>query len=61
ELDQLPQMIDTLETEQKDLYELMSDPLFYKKDKEKIAAVKDRLEKVEHEIETAYLRWEAIE
>ncbi len=61
ELDQLPQMIDTLETEQKDLYELMSDPLFYKKDKEKIAAAKDRLEKVEHEIETAYLRWEAIE
>ncbi|MCD6185002.1 MAG: ATP-binding cassette domain-containing protein [Deltaproteobacteria bacterium] len=61
ELDQLPQMINTLETEQKDLYELMSDPLFYKKDKEKIAAAKDRLEKVEHEIETAYLRWEAIE
>ena len=61
ELDQLPQMIDTLETEQKDLYELMSDPLFYKKGKEKIAAAKDRLGKVEHEIETAYLRWEAIE
>ena len=61
EFDQLPQMIDTLETEQKDLYELMSDPLFYKKGKEKIAAAKDRLGKVEHEIETAYLRWEAIE
>ena len=61
ELEQLPQLIDTLETEQKNLYELMSDPLFYKKEKKEIAAAKDRLEKVEHEIETAYLSWEAIE
>ena len=61
ELDQLPQMIDTLETEQKNLYELMSDPLFYKKEKKEISAVKKRLEKIEHEIKTSYLRWEAIE
>ncbi len=58
ELEQLPQMIDALETEQKGLYELMSDPLFYKKEKKEIAAAKDRLEQVEQEIETAYLRWE---
>jgi ATP-binding cassette subfamily F protein uup len=57
ELEQLPQMIDALETEQKGLYELMSDPLFYKKEKKEIAAAKDRLEQVEQEIETAYLRW----
>ncbi|MBW1759140.1 MAG: ATP-binding cassette domain-containing protein [Deltaproteobacteria bacterium] len=61
ELEDLPQAIDTLEAEQKELYEAMSDPLFYKKEKEKIAAVKTRLDEVEHEIETAYVRWEKLE
>jgi ATP-binding cassette subfamily F protein uup len=61
ELEGLPQKIDALESEQKDLYEAMSDPLFYKKGKEEIATVKTRLDKVEHEIETAYLRWEELE
>ncbi len=61
ELEDLPQTIDTLEAEQKELYEAMSDPLFYKKEKVKIAAVKTRLDEVEHEIETAYLRWEELE
>ncbi len=61
ELEDLPQTIDTLEAEQKELYEAMSDPLFYKKEKEKIATVKTRLDEVEHEIKTAYLRWEELE
>jgi hypothetical protein len=39
----------------------MSDPLFYKKGKEEIARVKAHLDRVENEIETAYLRWEELE
>jgi ATP-binding cassette subfamily F protein uup len=39
----------------------MSDPLFYKKGKEEIAQVKAHLDRVENEIETAYLRWEELE
>ena len=61
ELKDLPQKIDTLESRQKELFEAMSDPLFYKKGKEEIARVKTHLDRVENEIETAYLRWEKLE
>ena len=61
ELKDLPQKIDTLEAKQKELYETMSDPSFYKKDKEEVARVKLHLDRVEKEIETAYLRWEELE
>ena len=39
----------------------MSDPLFFKNGKEEIARVKAHLDRVENEIETAYLRWEELE
>jgi ATP-binding cassette subfamily F protein uup len=61
ELNDLPQKIDTLESRQKELFEAMSDPLFYKKGKEEIARVKAHLDRVENEIETAYLRWQELE
>ncbi|MDM8517279.1 ATP-binding cassette domain-containing protein, partial [Desulfobacterales bacterium HSG16] len=61
ELEQLPQKIDALELQQKDLYSVMSDPEFYKKDKEKIARIKANLEETQQKIETAYLRWEELE
>jgi len=61
ELDDLPQKIDALETSQKELYEAMSDPLFYKKSKEEIARAKADLDRVANEIETAYIRWEKLE
>jgi ABC transport system ATP-binding/permease protein len=61
ELKDLPQKIDALESEQQTLYETLSDPLFYKKTKAEIRGVKTRLDEVEHEIETAYHRWEALE
>ena len=61
ELEALPQKIDTLESRQKELFEAMSDPQFYKKDKEEIARVKTDLDRVEREIEAAYLRWEELE
>ena len=61
ELNDLPQKIDALESSRKELFEAMSDPLFYKKSKEEIARVKTHLDRVENEIETAYLRWEELE
>ena len=61
ELKDLPQKIDALESKQKELYETMSDPLFYKKDKEEVARVKLHLDRVENEIAGAYLRWEELE
>ena len=61
ELTNLPQKIDLLEADQKSLYEIMSDPNFYKKTKEEIARKKSRLAEVEQKIEAAYLRWEELE
>jgi ATP-binding cassette subfamily F protein uup len=61
ELKDLPQQIETLESEQQKLYATLSDPRFYKKPKEEIRNVKTCLKDVEHNIETAYRRWEALE
>ena len=61
ELKELPLKIDTFEAEQKELYAIMSDPMFYKKEKEKIAMVKAHLAEVEDKIKADYLRWEALE
>jgi ATP-binding cassette subfamily F protein uup len=61
ELKELPLKIDTLEAEQKELYAIMSDPMFYKKGKEKIARTQAHLTQVEDQIKAAYLRWEELE
>ena len=61
ELKDLPIKIDAFEAEQNELYAIMSDPMFYKKGKEKIARVQAHLTEVEDKIKVAYLRWEALE
>jgi ATP-binding cassette subfamily F protein uup len=61
ELQDLPQKIDALEAEQKELYACMADPLYYKKEKNEITRMRTRLAQVEQDIEKAYLRWEALE
>ncbi len=61
ELEALPERIDLLETEQKSLYEAMSDATFYQKPGSHIANAKRRLEEVEGELEDAYRRWEELE
>ena len=57
----LPQKIEALESVQKELFATLSDPLFYKKEKGKITAARTELERIEHEIEIAYHRWEELE
>jgi ATP-binding cassette subfamily F protein uup len=61
EMQELPQKIEALEAKHKELFAILSDPLFYKKEKEEIAGVKADLDRVEGEIETAYRRWEELE
>jgi ATP-binding cassette subfamily F protein uup len=61
ELAALPEKIDALEAEQHALYAEMSDPAFYKKNKEEITVIQKRLEEVEQEIKKSYLRWESLE
>ena len=60
ELQDLPQKIEALESEQKELVATLSDPLLYKI-KGEIAGVKSDLDRVEQEIEISYRRWEELE
>ena len=60
ELQDLPQKIEALESKQKELVAILSDPLLYKI-KGEIAGVKSDLDRVEQEIETSYRRWEELE
>lgn len=61
ELEQLPFKIETLENQQKKLYEILSDPDLYRRDKEDIAAIREELLSLENEIKSAYDRWEKLE
>ncbi|MCK4787642.1 MAG: ATP-binding cassette domain-containing protein, partial [Desulfobacteraceae bacterium] len=61
ELDSLPLTIQTLETEQEDLYRAMGNPDHYKNDKSEIVGKKKRLEVVKKLLETSYTRWEELE
>ena len=61
ELESLPQTIESLEAEQKELFKAMGDPGLYKKDKSDILAMNDRLDAVAKLLAQAYARWEELE
>jgi len=61
ELQTLPQLIESLEKEQRQLFEAMADPDFFKQDGSTIAEAKDRLTVVEKDLEAAYERWQTLE
>ena len=61
ELAALPARIESLEARQQALFATMSEPDFYRQDGEQIASVKQDLAIVEHELETAYDRWQTLE
>jgi ATP-binding cassette subfamily F protein uup len=61
ELEQLPLKIEALEKQQKKLYEILSDPDLYRRDKEDIAAIREEMLEMENQIKTAYDRWEELE
>jgi ABC transport system ATP-binding/permease protein len=61
ELETLPQKIEALETEQKQLFAALSDPQFYKSEKNAAALLKKQLQALEVQITDAYERWETLE
>jgi ATP-binding cassette subfamily F protein uup len=60
ELEAIPKLIETLETEQQQLHDAMANPDFYKKGQD-IAAVTARLEELRKQLENAYARWQTLE
>jgi ATP-binding cassette subfamily F protein uup len=60
ELEAIPKLIETLETEQQQLHDAMASPDFYKKC-EDIAAVTARLKELGKQLENAYARWQILE
>jgi len=61
ELEALPERIETIETEQQELYRTMGDPAFYQQSSEEIVKAKARLESLEQELRESYERWEELE
>lgn len=61
ELKDLPEKIEKLEAVQNDILDQMSDPEFFKKDRQEIERVKAQLEKTEDQLLNGYQRWEYLE
>jgi ATP-binding cassette subfamily F protein uup len=61
ELESMPGRIEGLEARQQELFQIMSDPDFYRQGGTQITAVKHELEQVEQELESAFTRWEMLE
>jgi ABC transport system ATP-binding/permease protein len=61
ELDALPGRIESLEARQQELFQIMSAPEFYRREVERIAALKQELDQVEQALEKAFARWEVLE
>jgi ATP-binding cassette subfamily F protein uup len=61
ELETLPKVIESLETELAAIQVRMADPVFYQQGGEGIAEQKARLAEIEKELESAFRRWEELE
>jgi ABC transport system ATP-binding/permease protein len=61
ELEKLPGEIEALETEQRELYALLGDPVAYQQRGAEIAAANQRLAEIEILLTTAYDRWTSLE
>ncbi len=61
ELDNLPEKIELLETEQESLQAQIGDSGFYQQDKQQIVDILQRLETLQQELGQSYLRWEELE
>lgn len=61
ELAALPEMIETLESEQAALHAKLAEPSFYQQAGSEISRVNKRLEELQEQLQTAYSRWESLE
>ncbi len=61
ELANLPKLLESLESEQSELQNLISSPDFYQKESEYITKTLNKLAELESSIQKAYQRWEELE
>jgi ABC transport system ATP-binding/permease protein len=61
ELEALPQLLESLEAEKKELFRSLADPVFYRGASTEVAAANSRLQELEKELHAAYLRWDYLE
>ena len=61
ELEALPGKIESLEAEQAELHAVLSNPEFYQRPHDKIAAAMERLKGVTNDLEACYARWQSLE
>ncbi len=61
ELEALPALIESLESERDSLYETLGDPHFYQREGRRIPELKTRIGEVEGGIADAYERWEVLD
>ncbi|MFN2368444.1 MAG: ATP-binding cassette domain-containing protein [Desulfurivibrionaceae bacterium] len=61
ELGKLPEKIEELETEQRELYEKLADQSLYQGDGTEVARARTRLEELESVLAATYSRWEELE
>jgi ATP-binding cassette subfamily F protein uup len=61
ELEQLPDIIEDLETQKNTLFVTMADPLLYKTSGAEVVKLQARLDELERDLEKAYTRWELLE
>lgn len=61
ELDAMPQKIESLENEQKSLYEVMALPVMNPADAERARKAKTRIDEIERELAEAFARWETLD
>jgi ATP-binding cassette subfamily F protein uup len=60
EFESLPQLIEQKENRKHELYALMADPEFYKQPGDAIAEAKTELDKIGHELDLCFARWEEL-
>ena len=61
ELEALPALIESLEAERDRLYEMLTDPAFYRQEGSRVAEINAKIGKLEKEIPATYARWELLE
>jgi len=61
ELGEMPQLIERLEAEQRQLQDRLADPAFYQQEDLEITRCANRLEQLDEELRLAYLRWDELD
>ncbi|MCP4660075.1 MAG: ATP-binding cassette domain-containing protein, partial [bacterium] len=61
ELEALPERVEALEAEQEELHAALAAPDFYRRPGAEIAAARERLERLEQELEAVYERWQELD